>query len=141
VRCLGTDKAAETAARRDRGGLLEGGNGGGMDKMNGRVLFYSRTLHGGNVGLRKEVEREVMAWHGGRAMRVHARVARCNSDVAVAATSRGGDAEGICPYAIGEEVSWTVGGWWWPRGTHRRASACCLGARREGYAPALTAHF
>jgi hypothetical protein len=28
-----------------------------------------------------------------------------------------------------------------PCGTHERASARCLGARREGYAPALMAHF
>jgi hypothetical protein len=41
--------------------------------MNGRVLFYSYALHGGNAGLRKEGEREVMARHSGRATGVHAR--------------------------------------------------------------------
>jgi hypothetical protein len=35
--------------------------------------FYSRALRGGNAGLCKEGEREVMAQHGGRAMGVHAR--------------------------------------------------------------------
>jgi hypothetical protein len=36
--------------------------------------FYSRALHGGDVGLRKEAEREVTARRGGRATGVHARV-------------------------------------------------------------------
>jgi hypothetical protein len=76
--------------------------------------------------LRKEGEREVTAWRSGRATGVHACAAWHNSDVAVAAALRGGDVEGICPYAVGEEVSWTGGGWWWPRGTHGRASAWCL---------------
>jgi hypothetical protein len=40
VRRLGTDGAVETEARHDRGGLPKGGNGGGADKMNRRVLFY-----------------------------------------------------------------------------------------------------
>ncbi len=35
--------------------------------MNGRVLFYSRALRGGNAGLRKEGEREVTARRSGRA--------------------------------------------------------------------------
>jgi hypothetical protein len=42
-------------------GLPEGGNGGGTNKMNGRVLFYSHALHGGNAGLRKERGTEVTA--------------------------------------------------------------------------------
>jgi hypothetical protein len=58
VRWLGTDGAAGTKARYDRGGLPEGGNSGGIDKMNERVLFYSHALRGGNAGLRKERERE-----------------------------------------------------------------------------------
>jgi hypothetical protein len=36
--------------------------------------FYSRALRGGNAGLRKEREREMMARRGGRATGVHARV-------------------------------------------------------------------
>jgi hypothetical protein len=48
-------------ARRDRGGLPEGGSGGGADKRTGGVFFYSRALHGGNAGRRKEAEREVTA--------------------------------------------------------------------------------
>jgi hypothetical protein len=83
-------------------------------------------LHGGNTGLRKKGKREVMARHGGRATGVHARVARRNSDVAVAAALRGGDAEGVCPYAVG---SGELGrGWRWigPRGAHGCASAWCL---------------
>jgi hypothetical protein len=66
--------------------------------------FYSHALRGGNAGLRKEREREVTAWRGGR-VSVLTHVARRSSDVVVAATLRGGDAEGICPYAVGEEVS------------------------------------
>jgi hypothetical protein len=40
VRWLGTDRTAGTEVRHDRGGLPEGGSGGGANKMNGRVLFY-----------------------------------------------------------------------------------------------------
>jgi hypothetical protein len=72
---------------------------------------------------------------------VRAHAARQSSDIAVVAALCGGDVEGICPYANGEEVSWTGGDWWWPRGTHGHASARCLGARREGYASALIVHF
>jgi hypothetical protein len=97
----------KTEARRDRGGLLEGASDGGADKRTGGVFFHSRALRGGNAGLRKEGEREVTAWRSGRATGVHTRAARRSSDVAVAAALRGGDAEGVCPYAIGEEVSWT----------------------------------
>jgi hypothetical protein len=67
-----------------------------------------------------------MAQSGGRATGVHAHAVRRSSDVAVAAALHGGHAEGVCPYAIAEEVSWTEGGWWWPRGAHGRASAWCL---------------
>jgi hypothetical protein len=71
----------------------------GVDKMHGGGHFYSRALHGGSAGQCKEREREVMARHRGRA----------SSDVVVAAALRGGDAEGVCPYAVGEEVSRTRG--------------------------------
>jgi hypothetical protein len=70
--------------------------------------FYSRTLPRGNAGLCKEREREMMARRGRRAS-VLTRAARRSSEVAVVAALRGGDAEGICSYAIGEEVSWTRG--------------------------------
>jgi hypothetical protein len=70
--------------------------------------FYSRALRGGNTGLCKEREREVMAQRGGRAS-VLTRAARRSSDITVAAALRGGDVEGVCPYAVGEEVSWTRG--------------------------------
>jgi hypothetical protein len=95
--------------------------------MNGSIFSYSRALRGGNVGLRKEGEREV-----------HMCTVRRSSDVVVATALRGGDAEGICPYAGGEEVSWTGG---WPHGAHGRGSARCIGARWEGNASALMAHF
>jgi hypothetical protein len=78
-----------------------------VDKRTGGVFFYSRALHGGNAGLRKEGEREVTAWRSGRATGVHACAACRSSNVAVAAALRGGDVEGICPNAVGEEVSWT----------------------------------
>jgi hypothetical protein len=39
VRRLGTDGAVETEARHGRGGLPEGGSGGGADKLNGRGLL------------------------------------------------------------------------------------------------------
>jgi hypothetical protein len=45
----------------------------------------------------------------GRRASVLTRAARRSSEVAVAAALRRGDAEGVCPYAIGEEVSWTRG--------------------------------
>jgi hypothetical protein len=123
---LAPTKWRKTEARRDRGGLPEGGSGGGVDKRLEGVFFYSRALPGDNADLRKEGEREVMAQHGGRATGVHARAARRSSDVAVAAALCGGYTEGICSYAIGEEVSWTGDGWWWPRGMHGCASAWCL---------------
>jgi hypothetical protein len=95
----------KTEVRRDRGGLPEGGSGGGVDKRTRGVFFYSCALRGGNAGLHKEGEREVMARRGSRAIGVHARAARHNSDVTVAAALHGGDAEGVCPYVVGEEVS------------------------------------
>jgi hypothetical protein len=73
VRRFGTDVTVETEVRRDRGGLLKEGSGGGMDKMNGRLFFYSRALRVGNAGLCKEREREVMAQRGGRVTGVHVR--------------------------------------------------------------------
>jgi hypothetical protein len=63
---------------------------------------------------------------------VHACATRHNSDVVVAAALRGGDAEGVCPYAVDEEVRWTGGGWWWPHGVHERASAWCLRSTGPG---------
>jgi hypothetical protein len=90
--------------------------------------FYSRALHGGNAGLHNEGDREVTAHRGGRATGVHARRARRSSDVAVAATMRGGDAEGICLYAIGSGA--LDRGWRWigSRSAHEHANARCLGA-------------
>jgi hypothetical protein len=63
--------------------------------------FYSRALRGGNAGLRKEGEREVMARRGGRATVVHAHAARCSSDIAVAVALCGGNTEGVCLYVVG----------------------------------------
>jgi hypothetical protein len=68
----------------------------------------------------------VTARRVGRATGVHTRAARRNSDVAVAAALHGDDTEGIHPYAVGEEASWTGGDWWWPRDAHGRASTWCL---------------
>jgi hypothetical protein len=126
VRRLGTDGAAETEARRDRGGLPEGGSSGGADKRTRGVFFYSRALRGGNAGLHKEGEREVTPWRCGRAMGVHVRAARHSSDVAVATTLRGGDAEGVCPYAVG--MGELARGWSWtrPHGKRACASTPCL---------------
>jgi hypothetical protein len=62
--------------------------------------FYSHALRRDNTGLRKEGEREVMARRGDRATGVHTRATRHSSDVVVAAALRGGDAEGVCPYAV-----------------------------------------
>jgi hypothetical protein len=94
-------------ALRGSGALgLADGETRGVDNMHGGGPFYSRALRGGNAGLCKERERGVMARRGGRAsVLMHA--GRHNSDVAVAL--RGGDAEGVCPYAVREEVSWTRG--------------------------------
>jgi hypothetical protein len=103
--------------------------------MNGRVFSYSRALRGGNTGLRKEGEREV-----------HMCTVRHNSDVVVATTLRGGDAEGICPYAGGEEVSWTGGwlvvatrcAWAWQCTLHRRTMGrLCLSLDGALSAPAV----
>jgi hypothetical protein len=60
------------------------------------------------VGLCKEREREVTARRGDRAS-VLSRAARRSSDAAMATALRGGHTEGVCPYAVGEEVSWTRG--------------------------------
>jgi hypothetical protein len=98
-------KWRKTEVRYDRGGLPEGGSGGGVDIRTGGVFFYSHALHGGNAGLCKEGEREVMARRDGRATGVHARTARRSSDIVMAAALRGGVVEGICLYAVGEEVS------------------------------------
>jgi hypothetical protein len=107
---LAPTKWWKTEARRDRGSLPEGGNGGGADKRTGGVFFYSRVLHGGSAGLCKEGEREVMAQHDGRATGVNTREARRSNDVALATALCGGDAQGVYLYAISEEVSWTGGG-------------------------------
>jgi hypothetical protein len=123
---LAPTKWQKAEARRDRGDLPEGGNGGGADKRTGGAFFYSRALCGAT---RAYARRERGRWrlaHVDRATGVHACVARHNSDVTVAAALRGGDVEGVCPYAVGEEVSGTGGGWWWPSGTHGRAGAWCL---------------
>jgi hypothetical protein len=53
------------------------------------------------VGLRKEGEREVTARRGGRATGVHASAARRSNDVTVAVALHGGNAEDVCPYAVG----------------------------------------
>jgi hypothetical protein len=103
---LASTKWWKIEARRYRGDLPEGGSGGGVDKRTGGVFFYSRALHGGSAGLSKEGEREVTAQHSGRAMGVHTCAARRNIDVTVAVAFHRGGAEGICPYAVGEEVSW-----------------------------------
>jgi hypothetical protein len=109
-------------------GLPEEGSGGGMHKMHGKVLFYSRVLRGGNAAC-VEGEREVMARRFDRAG-VLTCAARRSGDVAVAVALCGGDAEGFSPYIVGEEVSWTGGESMRPRGTHGRASAPWL----RGYA-------
>jgi hypothetical protein len=96
-------------APRGSGALgLADGETRGVDNMHGGGPFYSRALRGGNAGLCKERERGVTARCGGRAS-VLTHAGRHNSDVAVAVALCGGDAEGVCPYAVGEEVSWTRG--------------------------------
>jgi hypothetical protein len=100
VRQLGTNGATKTEVRHDRGGLPEEGSGGGVDKRMGGVFFYSRALRGGNAGLHKKRGREVTAQCSSRATGVHMRAVRHNSYVAVAVALYGGDAEGVCPYAI-----------------------------------------
>jgi hypothetical protein len=126
VRRLGTDGAVETEVRHDRGGLPEGGSGGGADKRMGGVFFYCRTLRGGNAGLCKEGEREVTARRSGRATRVHMHAAIRSSDVTVAAALRGEDVDGVFPYAIG--TGELARGWRWtgPRGKRACASTPCL---------------
>jgi hypothetical protein len=56
---------------------------GAWTKCTGKVLFYSRALHGGNAAY-AEGEQEVTAWRGGRAG-VLARTTRRSGDVTVAA--------------------------------------------------------
>jgi hypothetical protein len=63
--------------------------------------FYICVSHRSNACLRTEGEREVTARRGGRATGVHACAARRSNDIAVEAALRGGDAEGVCPYAVG----------------------------------------
>jgi hypothetical protein len=63
--------------------------------------FDSRALRGARRAYARSVrEREMTAQRSSRAS-VLTRVARCSR------TLRGGDAEGLCLYAIGKEVSWT----------------------------------
>jgi hypothetical protein len=129
---LAPTKWQKTEARRDRGDLPEGGNGGGTDKRTGGAFFYSSAFRGVT---RACARRERGRWRHarvGRATGVHARAARHSSDVTVATALCGGNVEGVCPYVVGEEVSGTRGGWWWPSGTHGHASAWCLrGAARD----------
>jgi hypothetical protein len=98
----------------------------------GGVFFYSPTLRGGNTVRRKEGEREVTARHGGRATGVHAHIARCSSDIAVAAALCGGDAEGVCSYVVGSGE--LARGWHWtgPRDKRACASTPCLRGVRLG---------
>jgi hypothetical protein len=126
VRWLGTDDVAENRGEARPGRLTRGRQRWGRRQTMGGVFFYSRALRGGNTGLRKEGERVVMSQCGGRATGVHADEARRSSDIVVAPALRGGDAKGVCTYAIGEEVSWTGGGWRWPCGVHGHASAWYL---------------
>jgi hypothetical protein len=132
VRRLGTDGATETEARRNRGGLPEGGSNGGMDKRTRGVFFYSHALHGGNAGLHKEGEREVTARRGGRATGVHMRAARHNSDITVPAPLRGGDADGICPYVIG--TGELARGWRWTGPRDGAARSVSMGGGSRGVA-------
>jgi hypothetical protein len=98
----------------------------------GGVFFYSRALRGSNAGLRKEGEREVMARRGGRATGMHMHAVRCSSDIPVVAALHGGDAEGICPYAIGSGE--LTRGWHWvgPHDKRACASTPCLHGARLG---------
>jgi hypothetical protein len=137
-------------AHGERGGVRRLGIDGAMENIGGavvtayrrRVAVGARTKHEGNVlfiaaycvGATRtyaEGEREVTAQHDGRAS-VLAHAARRSGDVAVATVLRGADVENVCPYAVGEEVSWTGGESMRPHGTHGCASAPCLG----GYARA-----
>jgi hypothetical protein len=91
-------------------------------------------LRGGNAGLRKEGEREVMAQCGGRVTGVHVHATRHSSDVAVAVALHGVDTEGFCPYVIG--TSELARGWHWtgPRSKQACTSTPCLcGARLGGW--------
>jgi hypothetical protein len=132
VRWLGIDEVVENRCEVRQGRLTGGRQRWGCRQTNGGVFFYSRALCGGNVILRNEVEREVMAQRGGRATGVHARTVRRNSDITVAVALRGGDAEGVCPYVVG--MGELARGWHWtgPRGKRACASTPCLRGTRLG---------
>jgi hypothetical protein len=81
----------------------------GVDNLHGEVPFIVAHCMGATRACaRREREREVTAQCGSRAS-VLMRAARRSSDIAVAAALRGGDAESVCPYVVGKEVSWTRG--------------------------------
>jgi hypothetical protein len=126
VRWLGTDGAAENRGGCGGDGFPERGSGWGVDKRTGGVFFYSRALRGGNMGLHKKGKWEVMARRSGRATGMHAREARRNINVRLAAALRGGDVR-VFVHTPLAQVSWPRG-WRWtgPRGAHGLASAWCL---------------
>jgi hypothetical protein len=72
VRQLGTDGAVENRGGAAATAYQRKAAVGAQTKCTGKVLFYRRALHGGNTAC-TEGEPKVMAWHGGRAMGVHAR--------------------------------------------------------------------
>jgi hypothetical protein len=103
-------------------GLPEGGSGGGTDKMNGRVLFYSCE------------HRDRWDSSGWRLALGHARKERARTHRRMRATRqttagdlRGDDAEGVLSVRR-RQSSELDRGWCWtgPRVTHGRANAWCL---------------
>jgi hypothetical protein len=72
-------------------------------KCTGDVPFIAMHCVGATRSCARR-EREMTVRCGGR-VSVLMRAARHNSDVAVAVALRGGDTEGVCPYAVGEVVS------------------------------------
>jgi hypothetical protein len=105
MRRLGTDEAAEIEASATvMAYRRRTWRWCGRDIEGG--LLYSHALQGGNTGLRREV--------------------------AVAVALRGGDAEGVCPYAVGSGE--LARGWRWtgPRGKRACASTPCLCDERLG---------
>jgi hypothetical protein len=125
VRWLGTDEVVENRGKARRGVLPEGGSGGAWtNEREGSSFIATHCVGATRAYTRRERGRSRLGVAAER--RECTRAAWHSSDVVVAAALCGGDVEGVCPYAVGKEVRWTGGGWWWPRGAHGRHSAWCL---------------
>jgi hypothetical protein len=94
--------------------------------MNERGLVLEPRIAWGQRGPAQGGRERGLAWCSDREMRVHAHIAWRSSDIIVAAALRGGDAEGVCPYAVGTGELARRWHWIGPRSNRACASTPCL---------------